>query len=75
MTTQTTTEPVAGTPLTALETLTNQGREPLTIWKTKGPKLVGGEISAVLCQDDNSIVMVHTLASGRFSVFAKQAVQ
>lgn len=65
-------EPPAGTPLTALETLRVEGREPLRIWKAKGPKGVGGEISAVLCQDDNTIVMVHTLASGKFAIFTKR---
>jgi len=67
-----TVEPAAGTPLTASESLSAQGREPLRIWKVKGPKGVGGEISAHLLQDTNEIVLVHTLASGRFSVFAKQ---
>lgn len=66
-------EPAAGTPLTAMESLSAAGREPLRIWKTGGPKGVGGEIAAVLCQDDNTICLVHTLASGRFSVFAKVA--
>lgn len=69
-----TTEPPAGTPLTALETLRVNGREPLTIWKTRGPKSVGGEIAAVLCQDDNTIVLVHTLPSGKWSVFKKVVI-
>lgn len=67
-------EPSAATPLTALETLRVNGREPLTIWKTKGPKSVGGEIAAVLCQDDNTIVLVHTLPSGKWSVFTKAVI-
>lgn len=69
-----TTEPPAGTPLTALETLRVNGRELLTIWKTRGPKPVGGEIAAVLCQDDNTIVLVHTLPSGKWSVFMKAVI-
>lgn len=62
---------VTQTPATAMDTLRADGREPLRIWKVKGPKGVGGEIAAVLCQDDNTIVLVHTLDSGKFSVFAK----
>lgn len=66
-------EPVASTPLTALEQLSVDGREPLTIWKAKGPKLVGGEIAAILCQDVNEIVLAHTLPSGKWSLFTKVA--
>lgn len=61
---------------TATDVLTHlreTDREPLTIWKVKGPKLVGGEISAILCQDANEIVLAHTLPSGKWSLFAKVA--
>ena len=58
---------------TAMDALHHAGREPLRIWRVKGPKGVFGEIAAVLCQDTNSIVMTHTLPSGKWSLFEKVA--
>lgn len=57
----------------AITHLRDAGREPIRIWKAKGPKLVGGVIEAVLCQDSNEIVLVHTLDSGKWSLFTKVA--
>lgn len=57
----------------AITHLRDAGREPIRIWKAKGPKMVGGVIEAVLCQDVNEIVLVHTLDSGKWSLFTKVA--
>lgn len=46
------------------------------IWSTKAPKETGGTISAVLVEDGpfeaaTTIVMLHQLPNGKFSVFEK----
>lgn len=61
-------------PTSALDFLTAAGREPIRIWKVKGPKGVGGEVSAILCQDNNEIVLAHTLPSGKFGLFSRVTV-
>lgn len=43
----------------------------LRIWTVKGPKEVGGTISAVFLQDSSKVVLLHQLASGKFSVYEK----
>lgn len=61
-------------PTSALDFLTTAGREPIRIWKVKGPKGVGGEVAAILCQDNNEIVLAHTLPSGKFGLFSRVTV-
>ncbi len=43
----------------------------MRIWTVKGPKEVGGTISAVFLQDASKVVLLHQLASGKFSVYEK----
>jgi hypothetical protein len=43
----------------------------MRIWTVKGPKDVGGTISAVFLQDASRVVLLHQLASGKFAVYEK----
>ena len=45
----------------------------MRIWTVKGPKEVGGTISAVFLADASKVVLLHQLASGKFAVYEKVA--
>ena len=53
---------------TGLAHLRSIDPDALRIWSVKGPKEVGGTISAVLF-NGTDIVMLHQRASGRFTTF------
>ena len=63
-----TTEPVAGTPLTGIETLRLEDPDAMRVWTQKLKQ--GGTIAKVMLQGSNEVVLLETLASGRFTVWA-----
>ena len=57
--------------LSGLDALRAADLDPLRIWSTKGPKGVGGVVSAVLLQATNEIVILHQRENGKFGLFGK----
>lgn len=56
----------------AITHLRDAGREPMRLWRVKAPKDVGGTIEAILCQDDNTVLLAQSKASGRFVLYVKE---
>ena len=62
-------------PTTAgMDALRAAGHEPIKIWGVKGPKGVGGVISAVFLQASSEVVILHQMDGGKFGVFRKGEV-
>lgn len=59
-------------PTDVLAHLRDAGREPIRIWKAKGPKGVLASVEGILCQDTNEILLATTTAGGKFTVYVKQ---
>ena len=65
--------PAITDPATAgIDHLRAAGTEPLRLWGIKGPKEIGGTISAVFLQATSEIVLLQQLPSGKFVVFKKE---
>ncbi len=70
-----TTPPPCFTPLTdpmdaGITHIRSIDPDALRIWTVKGPKEIGGTVSAVL-MNTSEVVILHQFASGRFGVFKK----
>lgn len=58
-----------------LAALRQHNLDPLRLWTVKAPKDTGGLIMGVFLQATSEVIVMHQLASGRFVLFAKTAIE
>lgn len=63
--------PAPEIPTTGMDHLRAVDETAMRLWKVKGPKEPGGEITAVFLAESSTVVLLHQMPSGKFVTFGK----